>query len=99
MWELVLCSGTLLFTRVICWIDVSYPERTLSLNLNDRGTAYPTVMIHLGRCLGVSPRRELDCFLLIELVAHPNVEVARDDCDVFILWMNMGGEFIPGRHL
>jgi len=56
-------------------------------------------MIHLGRCLGVSPRRELDCFLLIELVAHPNVEVARDDCDVFILWMMMGGEFIPGRHL
>jgi hypothetical protein len=43
--------------RVIGWINVSYPEWPLRLNLNDRGTAYPTVVVHFGRCFDVSAGR------------------------------------------
>jgi hypothetical protein len=47
----------LLLARVIGWINVSYPEWPLRLNLNDGGTAYPTVVVHFGRCFDVSARR------------------------------------------
>src|SRR3954468_8904432 len=92
-------QASLLFTRVIRWIGVGYAERTLRLNLNDRGTAYPTIVVHFGRCLDVSARRWLASFFLVELVSHSDVEVARNDRDVFIFWMMMGGEFITARHL
>ena len=50
-------SRRLHLARVIGWINVSYPEWPLRLNLNDGGTAYPTVVVHFGRCFDVSARR------------------------------------------
>jgi hypothetical protein len=47
----------LLLTRVIGWINVSYPEWPLTVNLNDGRTACPTVVVHFGRGCGVSARR------------------------------------------
>ena len=40
----------LLFTRVIGWINVRYPEWPLTVKLNDGRTACPTVVVHFGRC-------------------------------------------------
>jgi len=50
-------SRRLHLARVIGWINVSYPEWPLRLNLNDGGTAYPTVVVHFGRCFDISARR------------------------------------------
>jgi hypothetical protein len=50
-------SRMLLLTRVIGWINVSYLEWPLTVNLNDGRTACPTVVVHFGRCFGVSARR------------------------------------------
>src|ERR1700722_3599323 len=50
-------SRMLLLARVIGWINVSYREWPLTVKLNDRRTAYPTVVVHFGRGFGVSPRR------------------------------------------
>jgi hypothetical protein len=47
----------LLLTRVIGRINVSYPEWPLTMKLNDGRTACPTVVVHFGRCFGVSARR------------------------------------------
>jgi hypothetical protein len=69
-------SGMLLLARVIGWINVSYREWPPALNLNDGRSACPTVMVHFGRCFAESARRQLDCFCLIEFVAHSDVKVA-----------------------
>src|SRR3981189_1395212 len=88
----------LLLARVIGWINVSYREWSLPLNLNDGRSACPTVVVHFGRCFAESARRSLDCLCLIEFVAHSDVEVARYDGKAFGRWMIMRGNFITARH-
>jgi hypothetical protein len=51
------CSGMRLLAWVIGWINVSYREWPLTVNLNDGRSACPTVVVHFGRCFAESPRR------------------------------------------
>lgn len=43
-----------LASRIVGWVHVGDGEWSLAVYLHDRGAARPSIMVHLGRCLGIT---------------------------------------------
>src|SRR3546814_3899848 len=79
---------------LVAWIvrrvGVGYPEGALAVDLHDRARSGPDIMVHPGRRLGEAARLELLALGGIQLVAHAERQLARNDRDELVLGVRVG---------
>src|SRR5512139_1723819 len=86
-------ARALLLARVVRRIDVGNGEGSLTVDLDDSLARRPGIGVHPGCRLGKSAGPQCYAFLRVELIAHTDVERAREHRDVF------GGRMIVRRDL
>src|SRR5712672_2655916 len=84
---------------VVLRIDVVELQRGLPVNLHDGFSASHGEVVHVGIEKGKAPGSERLHFVGFELIAHSKLERSGDDGDVFPVWMPMGRNAEPIRHL
>src|SRR3984957_21286996 len=88
----------LLLTRIVSGINICNRERPLTVYLDNRWTACPSIVVHFLGGLAVTTCRQFDTVFLIKLVAHSEMKIAGYDSHVFGCRMIVCGDLVAVRH-